>query len=86
VQELKEFLSAWSGNGGSNRNSQGMDDTFDMSNDSASMGANSNTMVLVGPSSSGKTNAVFTLANDMNFNVLEINAGMKRTGKKLIQD
>jgi len=44
------------------------------------MGANSNTMVLVGPSSSGKTNAVFTLANDMNFNVLEINAGMKRTG------
>lgn len=86
VQELKEFLSAWSGNGGSNRNSQGMDDTFDMSNDSASMGANSNTMVLVGPSSSGKTNAVFTLANDMNFNVLEINAGMKRTGKKLIQE
>ncbi|XP_070071377.1 enhanced level of genomic instability 1 isoform X2 [Drosophila takahashii] len=87
VQELKEFLSAWSGgNGGSNRNSQGLDDTFDMSNDSASMGANSNTMVLVGPSSSGKTNAVFTLANDMNFNVLEINAGMKRTGKKLIQE
>ncbi|KAH8364813.1 hypothetical protein KR084_012089 [Drosophila pseudotakahashii] len=86
VQELKEFLSAWSGNGGSTRNSQGLDDTFDMSNDSASMGANSNTMVLVGPSSSGKTNAVFTLANDMNFNVLEINAGMKRTGKKLIQE
>nr|NP_996103.1 enhanced level of genomic instability 1, isoform C [Drosophila melanogaster]Q86BP6.1 RecName: Full=Enhanced level of genomic instability 1 [Drosophila melanogaster]AAN11762.2 enhanced level of genomic instability 1, isoform C [Drosophila melanogaster] len=86
VQELREFLSSWSGNGGSNRNSQGMDDTFDMSNDSASMGSSSNTMVLVGPSSSGKTNAVFTLANDMNFNVLEINAGMKRTGKKLIQE
>ncbi|XP_017127802.1 ATPase family AAA domain-containing protein 5 isoform X1 [Drosophila elegans] len=86
VQELREFLSSWSGNGGSNRNSQGMDDTFDMSNDSASMGSASNTMVLVGPSSSGKTNAVFTLANDMNFNVLEINAGMKRTGKKLIQE
>ncbi|XP_017081070.1 ATPase family AAA domain-containing protein 5 [Drosophila eugracilis] len=86
VQELREFLSSWSGNGGSNRNSQGIDDTFDMSNDSASMGSNSNTMVLVGPSSSGKTNAVFTLANDMNFNVLEINAGMKRTGKKLIQE
>ncbi|XP_017043068.1 ATPase family AAA domain-containing protein 5 isoform X2 [Drosophila ficusphila] len=86
VQELREFLSSWSSNGGSNRNSQGMDDTFDMSNDSASMGSSSNTMVLVGPSSSGKTNAVFTLANDMNFNVLEINAGMKRTGKKLIQE
>ncbi|KAH8392029.1 hypothetical protein KR200_004158 [Drosophila serrata] len=87
VQELREFLASWSGNGGSNRNSQTMDDsTFDMGNDSSSMGVNSNTMVLVGPSSSGKTNAVFALANDMNFNVLEINAGMKRTGKKLIQE
>ncbi|KAH8256181.1 hypothetical protein KR026_010024 [Drosophila bipectinata] len=87
VQELKEFLAGWSGNGGSNRNSQTMDDSsFDLSLDSSSMGASSNTMVLVGPSSSGKTNAVFALANDMNFNVLEINAGMKRTGKKLIQE
>ncbi|KAH8257339.1 hypothetical protein KR038_007431 [Drosophila bunnanda] len=87
VQELREFLASWSGNGGSNRNSQTIDDsTFDMGNDSSSMGVNSNTMVLVGPSSSGKTNAVFALANDMNFNVLEINAGMKRTGKKLIQE
>lgn len=87
VQELREFLASWSGNGGSNRNSQTMDDsTFDMGNDSSSMGVNSNTMVLVGPSSSGKTNAVLALANDMNFNVLEINAGMKRTGKKLIQE
>ncbi|KAH8350939.1 hypothetical protein KR067_006629, partial [Drosophila pandora] len=87
VQELKEFLAGWSGNGGSNRNSQTLDDSsFDLSHDSSSMGASSNTMVLVGPSSSGKTNAVFALANDMNFNVLEINAGMKRTGKKLIQE
>ncbi|XP_070141733.1 enhanced level of genomic instability 1 isoform X1 [Drosophila kikkawai] len=87
VQELREFLASWSGSGGSNRNSQTMDDsTFDFGNDSSSVGVNSNTMVLVGPSSSGKTNAVFALANDMNFNVLEINAGMKRTGKKLIQE
>ncbi|KAH8295694.1 hypothetical protein KR018_004061 [Drosophila ironensis] len=84
VQELREFLASWSG--GSNRNSQTLDDTFDFGNESNSMGGSSNAMVLVGPSSSGKTNAVFALANDMNFNVLEINAGMKRTGKKLIQE
>ncbi|BFF99776.1 ATPase family AAA domain-containing protein 5 [Drosophila madeirensis] len=85
VQDLREFLSGWNGNGG--RSSQTFDDTsFDFGNDSSSVGAASNTMVLVGPSSSGKTNAVIALANDMNFNVLEINAGMKRTGKKLIQE
>ncbi|KAL7733559.1 hypothetical protein ACLKA6_005028 [Drosophila palustris] len=84
VQELREFLSNW--NGAGNRNSQTLDDTLDFGNDSSSMGANCNTMVLLGPCSSGKTNAVFALANDMNFNVLEVNAGMKRTGKKLIQE
>ncbi|XP_034482896.1 ATPase family AAA domain-containing protein 5 [Drosophila innubila] len=84
VQELREFLSNW--NGAGNRNSQTLDDTMDFGNDSSSMGANCNTMVLLGPCSSGKTNAVFALANDMNFNVLEVNAGMRRTGKKLIQE
>ncbi|XP_022215326.2 ATPase family AAA domain-containing protein 5 isoform X2 [Drosophila obscura] len=85
VHELREFLSGWNGNGG--RSSQTFDDSsFDFGNDSSSVGATSNTIVLVGPSSSGKTNAVIALANDMNFNVLEINAGMKRTGKKLIQE
>ncbi|KAH8416280.1 hypothetical protein KR222_002470 [Zaprionus bogoriensis] len=84
VQELRDFLANW--NGAGNRNSQPMDDSMDFGNDSSSMGANCNTMVLLGPCSSGKTNAVFALANDMNFNVLEVNAGMKRTGKKLIQE
>ncbi|KAM8710959.1 hypothetical protein ACLKA7_017572 [Drosophila subpalustris] len=79
VQELREFLSHWS-HGAGNR------DTLDWANDSSSMGSNCNTMVLLGPCSSGKTNAVFALANDLNFNVLEVNAGMKRTGKKLLQE
>lgn len=88
VQDLREFLSNWNGGSGSARNSQPMmDDSMDFANDSScSMGATCNTMVLLGPCSSGKTNAVFALANDMNFNVLEVNAGMKRTGKKLIQE
>lgn len=85
VQELREFLSNWNG-AGNNRNSQTLDDSMDCDNDSSSVSASCNTMVLLGPCSSGKTNAVFALANDMNFNVLEVNAGMRRTGKKLIQE
>lgn len=85
VQELRDFLATWNGSG-NNRNSQTMDDSMDFANDSSSVGATCNTMVLLGPCSSGKTNAVISLANDMNFNVLEVNAGMKRTGKKLIQE
>ncbi|XP_068148368.1 enhanced level of genomic instability 1 isoform X1 [Drosophila tropicalis] len=91
VQELKEFLSSWctaGGNNGGRKNSQDdfNYDTMDSSSCSMTSNSNSNTMVLVGPSSSGKTNAVFALANDLNFNVLEINAGMRRTGKKLMQE
>ncbi|XP_011203637.2 ATPase family AAA domain-containing protein 5 isoform X1 [Bactrocera dorsalis] len=89
VTQLRDFLSTWAnGSGGSARNSQSIDDSFDVSNDSNSSLSNAtgNAVVLLGPVSSGKTNAVYALANDMNFNVLEINAGMKRTGKRLIQE
>lgn len=92
VTQLKEFLSNWSNGSGapSARNSQQFDDSMqdflNDSNSSSQQQANCNTVVLLGPGSSGKTNAVFALANEMNFNVLEINAGMKRTGKKLIQE
>ncbi|XP_073843437.1 enhanced level of genomic instability 1 [Musca autumnalis] len=89
VTQLKEFLSNWSNGSNSNsaKNSQNLDDSMDFNDSSCSnQGVSCNTVVLLGPVSSGKTNAVFALANDMNFNVLEINAGMKRTGKKLIQE
>ncbi|XP_053952549.1 enhanced level of genomic instability 1 isoform X1 [Anastrepha ludens] len=89
VIQLRDFLATWANsNGGSARNSQTIDDSFDAFNDSTSSISNvaSNAVVLLGQVSSGKTNAVYALANDMNFNVLEINAGMKRTGKRLIQE
>lgn len=88
VTQLKEFLLNWSDNGtGSAKNSQNLDESMDFNDSSCSnQGSASNTVVLLGPVSSGKTNAVFALANEMNFNVLEINAGMKRTGKKLMQE
>lgn len=87
VTQLKEFLSNWSSGSGSTKNSQNFDDSMDFNDSSCSnQGPSCNTVVLLGPVSSGKTNAVFALANEMNFNVLEINAGMRRTGKKLIQE
>ncbi|XP_061399466.1 enhanced level of genomic instability 1 [Musca vetustissima] len=89
VTQLRDFLSNWSSGSSSSsaKNSQNFDDSMDFNDSSCSnQGASCNTVVLLGPVSSGKTNAVFALANDMNFNVLEINAGMKRTGKKLIQE
>lgn len=80
VNLLKEFLSSWS-SPGSIGGSSGY-----TSEESNSSQFNSNSVVLLGPKSSGKSNAVFALANEMNFNVLEINAGMKRNGKKLLSD
>ncbi|XP_037906727.1 ATPase family AAA domain-containing protein 5 [Hermetia illucens] len=83
VSQLKNFLSGWQ-NGRCSAFNDSSDD-FEASNDSNYSGF-CNCVVLCGPSSSGKTNAVFALANELNFNVLEINAGMKRNGKKLLQE
>ncbi|XP_055911489.1 enhanced level of genomic instability 1 [Eupeodes corollae] len=82
VNQLKEFLSSWRGVSRANEQN-----SFAELNDSSnSSSASCNSVVLLGPNSSGKTNAVFALANEMNFAVLEVNAGMKRTGKKLLQE
>lgn len=85
VSELRDFLVNWAAG---SRGSQGASETLDSDNDSNSSNHHAlcNTVVLLGPSSSGKTSSVFAVANELNFNVLEINAGMKRTGKKLIQE
>ena len=42
-----------------------------------------NTAVIEGPPGSGKTAAVFALAAEMGFNVLEVNASSNRTGKQV---
>uniref|UniRef100_A0A1B0C5X2 ATPase family AAA domain-containing protein 5 n=1 Tax=Glossina palpalis gambiensis TaxID=67801 RepID=A0A1B0C5X2_9MUSC len=89
VKQLKDFLSYWTNGSVNGRNHQSTDpfDFMDLNESySSQQKLCGNTVVLLGPLSSGKTSAVFTLANEMNFNVLEINAGMKRTGKRLIQD
>lgn len=40
-----------------------------------------NTAILLGPSGSGKTSTVYLLANELGYNVIELNASSKRTGK-----
>uniref|UniRef100_A0AAR5PJ58 AAA+ ATPase domain-containing protein n=1 Tax=Dendroctonus ponderosae TaxID=77166 RepID=A0AAR5PJ58_DENPD len=45
-----------------------------------------NTVILHGPCGSGKTSAVYAVANEFNFNVLELNASTRRTGKILLQE
>uniref|UniRef100_A0A182MJZ8 AAA+ ATPase domain-containing protein n=1 Tax=Anopheles culicifacies TaxID=139723 RepID=A0A182MJZ8_9DIPT len=70
------------------------DDDFLLSNDSNSStnglsgpGTNvCNHIVLVGPPGCGKTSNVYAVANEMNFNVLELNASSRRKGKIILQE
>uniref|UniRef100_A0A182U602 AAA+ ATPase domain-containing protein n=1 Tax=Anopheles melas TaxID=34690 RepID=A0A182U602_9DIPT len=71
------------------------EDDFLVSNDSNSSsstpgGSSSsslcNHVVLVGPSGCGKTSNVYAVANELNFNVLEINASSRRKGKIILQE
>lgn len=41
----------------------------------------SNTVIISGPVASGKTMAVYAIANELDIDVLEVNASSKRTGK-----
>lgn len=55
---------------------------FDMTNDnSTDRRLPHNTVIIGGPSGSGKTAAVYAVCNQLEFNVIELNASSKRTGK-----
>uniref|UniRef100_A0A182WHP7 AAA+ ATPase domain-containing protein n=1 Tax=Anopheles minimus TaxID=112268 RepID=A0A182WHP7_9DIPT len=70
------------------------DEDFIVSNDSNSSSAGTggpgtnvcNHVVLVGPPGCGKTSNVYAVANEMNFNVLELNASSRRKGKIILQE
>ena len=43
-----------------------------------------NSVLLAGPAGSGKTSSVYALAEELSFNVLEVNASSKRNGKSIL--
>lgn len=95
--QLKKFLDTWlenytlrNSNSGARHRRNGSantdsDDGDDFEGGSSTGSAALNTAIcLVGPTGVGKTNAVYAVANELNFKVLEINAGCKRTGRKML--
>lgn len=56
---------------------------FDVSDDDSrsKIGLSANTVIISGAVASGKTMAVYAIANELDINVLELNASSKRTGK-----
>lgn len=82
IEELKKFLTTWN-----DRNNK--DDDYDSDSNSRSSFKGSmcnNCVVLSGNNGVGKTSSVYALANDLNYEVIEINAGSRRSGKKMLQD
>ncbi|KAJ3644861.1 hypothetical protein Zmor_022562 [Zophobas morio] len=87
VTSLKEFLSKWSKDSSKIRKKCDSESEFDVTDDSCdSTKMHSNTILLQGPSGSGKTASVYAVCNELGFNVLEVNASSRRTGKRLLQE
>ncbi|XP_050301481.1 ATPase family AAA domain-containing protein 5 [Anthonomus grandis grandis] len=94
VKKLKDWLETWKDYAEEintrkrkfiNSNSESEFESTDCdSRDSSRLPGN--TMILHGPSGSGKTSAVYAIAKEFGFNVLELNASTKRSGKKLLQE
>lgn len=84
VRELRKFLLTWQQD---YINSE-VDSDFEHgegSNSSVSSMKQNNFIVLIGPPGSGKTIAVYALAEEMNFKILEMNSSERRKGQNLLQ-
>lgn len=84
VKLLQEWLLEW--NEKNDIEMSDSDSDFGGSRHSTASKVSNNYIVLCGAQSTGKSSSVYALANDLNYKVIEINAGSKRTGKKLLQD
>lgn len=87
IKKLKIWLESWktfsqeiiSKKSRRNSSSSEFESTDCDSRDSARLP--DNTIVLGGPCGSGKSAAVYAICNELGFNVIELNASSKRTGK-----
>lgn len=90
VRELKNWLKSWMDLSRDfytektkrkrNNSSSSEFDTSD-GDSRGSMGLPNNTVIVSGPVASGKTMTVYAIANELDINVLELNASSKRTGE-----
>lgn len=78
IRELQKFLLTWNDKAEN-------DDSDDSCSASSSKGIN-NFVVLSGANGCGKTSSVYALANELNYQVIEINAGARRSGKKMLDN
>ncbi|EFA07949.1 ATPase family AAA domain-containing protein 5 [Tribolium castaneum] len=84
VSSLKDWLSHWSLSEHKRRGSESDFEITDSdSRDSATFG---NTVILRGPPGSGKTSSIYAICTELGYNILEVNASSKRTGKRLLQE
>lgn len=94
IELLKKWLMSWKDYGQELSSAHAMKRKVDSdsssefwssdSNSRQSSGFIDNTYVLTGPVGSGKTSSVYAIANELNINVIEVNASSKRTGKKIL--
>lgn len=95
VLELRNWLSTWieysfeqrTTNRKRRRINSGSSDDFCSRNDTKDTDVVPlNTMILLGSCGSGKTSTVYALCNELNINVIELNASSKRPGKRILQE
>ncbi|XP_077297753.1 enhanced level of genomic instability 1 [Arctopsyche grandis] len=92
VEVLKKWLSSWKEcRQEMSQKSKHHDDSSDSefwsdsdTNDSSRLP--NNTYLVVGPIGSGKTSTIYAIANELDMNVLEVNASSRRTGKKMMTE
>ncbi|XP_060852289.1 uncharacterized protein LOC132930431 [Rhopalosiphum padi] len=89
VKDLKNWLAPNKKNSKKSKNDQKYydDDDFIFDSDSdSSYKQQRNLAILIGPSGCGKTSSVYAVANELNANVIELNASCNRNGKRIITD
>ncbi|XP_071042009.1 putative leucine-rich repeat-containing protein DDB_G0290503 [Parasteatoda tepidariorum] len=84
IEDLREWLDGWKYKFANSKRKPEKDEHFEYSSDSCdSDDGFSNSIIISGVPSSGKTSLVFSLANELGFKVLEVNASSSRNGRNI---